>query len=82
MKTSPRTEVQPNHDQIAAIAHSLWEREGRQPGHDLDYWLKAEKQFQGGKRQTLQSTSPAPKQLADAHGTTGTRRARNGNSGQ
>jgi hypothetical protein len=81
MKTSPLVEVQPNHDQIAAVAYSLWEKEGRQSGHDLDYWLKAENQLQGGKQQALQSTNPVPKEPAVAHGTTGTRWPGNSNSG-
>ena len=24
-------------------AYELWKKEGCKPGHDLDYWLKAEK---------------------------------------
>jgi DUF2934 family protein len=30
------------HDHIAHRAYQLYEERGRQPGHDLDDWLKAE----------------------------------------
>jgi hypothetical protein len=83
MQTSPRIETRLNREQIAAIAYSLWEKGGRQPGHDLEYWLKAENDFQGGKQQDgLQRAHPAPKPPVMAHGTAGTRRSGNGNSGE
>jgi len=79
MKTLLQTDAQRQHDQVAALAHSLWEKEGCQPDHDLDYWLKAERQFQGGQQQVVRTTSSL--NAAASHGHTGTRR-RNGNSGQ
>ena len=30
------------HDKIANRAHELYEERGREPGHDMDDWLKAE----------------------------------------
>ena len=30
------------HDKIAHRAHQLYEERGREPGHDLEDWLKAE----------------------------------------
>jgi hypothetical protein len=35
----------PSHDEIAAVARSIWEQEGRLEGHDLEYWLAAEAQL-------------------------------------
>ena len=33
-----------NQQEIANLAKQIWEREGRQAGRDLDYWLRAERQ--------------------------------------
>jgi hypothetical protein len=32
----------PTHEQIAARAYELYERDGRQEGRELEYWLQAE----------------------------------------
>jgi DUF2934 family protein len=34
------------HDHIAHRAYQLYEARGRQPGHDLDDWLKAEHEIE------------------------------------
>ncbi len=31
-----------NHEEIALRAYHLWEKGGRQPGRDREYWLQAE----------------------------------------
>ena len=54
-----QTETKPNHDQIALLAYGLWERNGCKPGHDLDYWLEAEKQVNGSNRSALQQRPAA-----------------------
>jgi len=36
-----------NHEDIARCAYLLYEKQGRQPGHDLDDWLEAEAQLLG-----------------------------------
>src|SRR4030095_1171908 len=36
-----------NHEDIARCAYLLYEKRGRQPGHDLDDWLEAETQLLG-----------------------------------
>ena len=41
MKTSP-SHQEPTHDEIALSAFLTWEKEGRQPGRELTYWLRAE----------------------------------------
>gem|GEM_PF-2382682 len=33
------------HGEIAKAAWQLWQTEGCQPGHDLEYWLQAEQQL-------------------------------------
>jgi hypothetical protein len=42
------------HDQIALQAYCLWQKAGCQQGHDLDYWLAAEKQLQDASRLSVQ----------------------------
>jgi hypothetical protein len=37
--------MKPNNRDIAVLAYCMWQNEGRKPGHDLDYWLAAEKQL-------------------------------------
>jgi hypothetical protein len=33
---------QPSHDQIAVLAHQIWEQSGRPDGQDVEIWLQAE----------------------------------------
>lgn len=40
---APRHEL--TTETIAARAYSLWEKDGRPPGRDLEYWLQAESQL-------------------------------------
>ena len=35
----------PTHDEISQLAYSLYESRGRQGGHDLEDWLRAEQQL-------------------------------------
>jgi hypothetical protein len=35
----------PTHDEIAMAAFLAWERDGRQPGREMQYWLEAENQI-------------------------------------
>lgn len=43
----------PNHDEcvqmVREVAYNKWEQSGRQPGHDWDYWLQAERELFGGR---------------------------------
>jgi hypothetical protein len=43
----------PSREQIAALAHAIWEDRGRPEGSDLDNWLEAERQLKGEVRQPL-----------------------------
>ncbi|HTN71212.1 MAG TPA: DUF2934 domain-containing protein [Methylomirabilota bacterium] len=36
---------QTNHQEIAQLAHQIWEQRGRPDGCDLDHWLEAERQM-------------------------------------
>lgn len=37
-----KQENKPTNEKIAALAHQLFEQEGRPHGRDLDHWLQAE----------------------------------------
>ena len=39
-------------DAIAVRAYELFEGRGREPGRDLDDWLRAERELQGARRVT------------------------------
>jgi len=39
-------------DAVAVRAHELFEERGRQPGRDLDDWLRAEHELQDGRGQS------------------------------
>ncbi len=40
-------------DQIRRRAHELYEARGREDGHDLEDWLRAEEEIAGKKTQTV-----------------------------
>ena len=42
--------ARPSDEDIARRAYEIYEREGRQPGHDLENWLKAEAELTRGTR--------------------------------
>ena len=42
-RRSPRTSSEKVREMIGKKAYELYEKRGREPGHDLDDWLKAEK---------------------------------------
>jgi len=49
---TPTPETTPtDHEAIAGLAYALWEQDGRQSNRDLDYWLRAEQQFQAQRNQ-------------------------------
>jgi hypothetical protein len=35
----------PSHDEIAVLAHQLWEINGRPDGRDVEFWFQAENQL-------------------------------------
>jgi hypothetical protein len=44
-KTTTARPLLATHDQIALRAHELYERSGRQPGREVEFWLEAERQL-------------------------------------
>ena len=45
MKTTTENNRRVRHEDITELAKQIWEREGRQVGKDLEYWLRAERQL-------------------------------------
>jgi hypothetical protein len=39
MRTTGESETPATRDEVARLAQQIWEREGRQAGRDLEYWL-------------------------------------------
>jgi hypothetical protein len=46
---APAMSARPSDEDIARRAYEIYEREGRQPGSDLQNWLKAEAELCGPK---------------------------------
>lgn len=42
-----RPQAQPSYEQISRRAFELWDRSGRQHGHDVENWLQAEAELRG-----------------------------------
>ena len=51
---NPSSAAAPTDEQIAALAYSIWEQEGRPEGRDLEHWRAAEAQL----RQTSAPSGP------------------------
>lgn len=49
----------PTHDEIALHAFLIWEKEGRQPGRELTYWLQAEAQLRQTRQQQAEAAAKA-----------------------
>jgi hypothetical protein len=68
MNTSIKTEQnKPTHEQVSLLAYQLWKKGGSQNGHDLEYWLQAERQLNAflatSQRQTLETRTTATNNL-------------------
>ena len=65
MSKNTKTQV-PTHDEIAARAQAIYEREGRQQGRAMQNWLQAEAQLIAERKAdpsaatTQKPSSPAP----------------------
>jgi hypothetical protein len=57
MKTTTEHQTHVGHDEIAQRAREIWEREGRQSGRDLEYWLRAERELNERQSRTRTSAS-------------------------
>jgi hypothetical protein len=42
----------PSNEEIAELAHQLWDQEGRPEGKSEEFWLKAEAQLRQGVPET------------------------------
>ena len=40
-QTNPPESIPPTHEEIAKAAYYFFEERGRQPGHDVEDWLRA-----------------------------------------
>ncbi|MDI6729277.1 MAG: DUF2934 domain-containing protein [Thermodesulfovibrionales bacterium] len=49
------------HDEIAKVAHELYEKSGRMPGRDLENWLEAEKIVMARHKSEKKTSSGAKK---------------------
>ena len=63
MRTTSENETPAARDDIARLAQQIWEREGRQAGRDLEYWLQAERELLG-RRNLPSPTRPRPGTVA------------------
>jgi hypothetical protein len=57
--------VGPSEDAIRARAAELWERDGRQDGRDIEYWLKAAlelEDLEGRKRNKAETEAAATRE--------------------
>ncbi len=43
-----KTVIPASHESISRLAHSIYEKQGSQPGHEVKQWLEAESQLFGG----------------------------------
>jgi hypothetical protein len=51
--------TQPNREAVAALAHQLWEKNGRPAGRDVEFWLQAERSVLSAAKPPPQAAVPA-----------------------
>lgn len=49
--------TEPTHDEIALAAFLAWERDGRQPGREMQYWLEAENQIRIARQKKAEAAA-------------------------
>lgn len=57
------TESRPTHDDIARLAYTIFEKNGKVPGRDMENWLEAERQLHASRVRAgthANSTSKTP----------------------
>jgi hypothetical protein len=59
MRTKSENVTPAARDEVARLAQQIWERDGRQAGRDLEYWLQAEQELLG-RRNLTSATRPMP----------------------
>jgi hypothetical protein len=63
---NPLNTALPTHDEIALHAFLIWEKEGRQPGREMTYWLQAEAQLRQSRQQQAESAAKTVRQWPPA----------------
>ncbi|HEY1172193.1 MAG TPA: DUF2934 domain-containing protein [Verrucomicrobiae bacterium] len=63
---SNNTTYTPTHDEIAKEAYRLYEQNGHQEGHDLEYWLEAETTLGIRGEAKPEKVSMTPMEFAEA----------------
>ena len=53
--------TEPQNEDIAVLAHSFFETEGRRDGHDIEHWLRAEDQLSNGRLSENKARQHAPR---------------------
>jgi len=56
----------PEADEIARVAHSLWEAEGRPEGRDHEHWMQAKRLIEEGRAEAEGAPRPVQPGFADA----------------
>jgi hypothetical protein len=62
-KTINKPEQRPSQQEIARRAYELYEKSGREPGHEMQHWLEAERQLLAAMQ--TQKVTPQVIQLPD-----------------
>jgi len=64
-----KTEAKSTDQEIAIQAYYLWETDGRLPGRDLEYWLRAKAQLTGSSQaESKPAAAPSPAEGAARNG--------------
>ena len=66
MNHSTHAQPEPSHDEIALHAFLLWEKEGRQTGREMTYWLQAEAQLRQTQQQQIETAAKVIRQWPPA----------------
>lgn len=76
MSKSAKAYHPPTHDEIAACARRIYEKEGRPQGRDMEHWLQAEAQLVAERKAQagLTAAKPATKPLVASSPATATAR--------
>jgi hypothetical protein len=51
--------TRPTRKEIAARAYKIWEKEGRPPGQELEYWLRAERELTAANSGSQEQVAPS-----------------------
>ena len=49
----------PTREEIGARAYEIWEKDGRPPGQELEYWLRAERELTGANSGSQEQIAPS-----------------------